>query len=454
MLLTAGSPDQVDFVHDFLRLDVRGTDGHNHSFVRLTKKSASGEASATRLRNGPGNETMTDEELTSLLLDMESDRVERKESLSSPDRIRQAICAFANDLPNHQMPGVLYIGVKNDGACANLPITDELLIQLADMRDDGNILPLPTITVQVKSICGCEMAVVIVSPSHSPPVRYQGRVWVRVGPRRAIASIEDERRLSEKRRSGDLPYDLHPLPSASVDEMDLDLFKRSYLPAAISSDVLEDNQRNEEDQLLSLRFLSLQTPKCPTVVGMLVIGKSPADYVYGAFVQFLRIDGTALTDPITSRKELHGPAVELLQRLDDVLEANIRVATTIEGSSVEEKQPDYPLAALQQLVRNAVMHRDYQSSNAPTRITWFNDRIEIQNPGGPFGQVTRANFGCPGITDYRNPHVAEALRNLGFVQRFGVGIEIARKTLSENGNPELTFSVEDNHILATVRNRL
>ena len=54
MLLTAGSPDQVDFVHDFLRLDVRGTDGHNHSVVRLTKKSAAGEARAipTRCRVG------------------------------------------------------------------------------------------------------------------------------------------------------------------------------------------------------------------------------------------------------------------------------------------------------------------------------------------------------------------------------------------------------------------
>ena len=58
---------------------------------------------------------------------------------------------------------------------------------------------------------------------------------------------------------------------------------------------------------------------------------------------------------------------------------------------------------------------------------WFWDRIEIQNPGGPYGQVTRANFGMPGITDYRNPHIAEAMKNLGYVQRFGVGISLARK---------------------------
>jgi predicted HTH transcriptional regulator len=45
---------------------------------------------------------MTDLELEALRTDIESDRVERKQSLSDKDKIRQAMCAFANDLPNHQ----------------------------------------------------------------------------------------------------------------------------------------------------------------------------------------------------------------------------------------------------------------------------------------------------------------------------------------------------------------
>ncbi|MDD4094465.1 MAG: ATP-binding protein, partial [Methanothrix sp.] len=70
---------------------------------------------------------------------------------------------------------------------------------------------------------------------------------------------------------------------------------------------------------------------------------------------------------------------------------------------------------------------------------------------GPFGQVTKENFGQPGVTDYRNPHLAEAMRVLGYVQRFGIGIEIARKLLEENGNPPPIFDVERNFILVTVR---
>jgi ATP-dependent DNA helicase RecG len=99
------------------------------------------------------------------------------------------------------------------------------------------------------------------------------------------------------------------------------------------------------------------------------------------------------------------------------------------------------------------MHRTYEGTNAPVRIHWFSDRIEILSPGGAFGQVNRENFGDPGTTDYRNPHLAEAMKNLGYVQRFGIGIEIARKELEKNGNPPPEFVVEDTFIMAIVRRR-
>ncbi|MCL6501644.1 MAG: ATP-binding protein, partial [Pirellulales bacterium] len=97
------------------------------------------------------NATMLDDhELEALLADLEPDRVERKASLANPDKIREAICAFANDMPGHGRPGVVFIGVNDDGSCAKPAITDALLRQLADMRSDGNILPLPTMAVQKK----------------------------------------------------------------------------------------------------------------------------------------------------------------------------------------------------------------------------------------------------------------------------------------------------------------
>lgn len=94
------------------------------------------------------------------------------------------------------------------------------------------------------------------------------------------------------------------------------------------------------------------------------------------------------------------------------------------------------------------MHRTYEASNAPVRVTWFDDRVEIHSPGGPFGQVT---IGQPGLTDYRNPTLAGVLNRLGFVQRFGVGIQIARDRLAQNGNPSLEFQASVGALAAIVR---
>jgi ATP-dependent DNA helicase RecG len=396
---------------------------------------------------------MDDSELEHLLTDLESDRVERKESVSDGDKIRQAICAFANDLPDHRKPGVVFVGVTDKGDCANLAITDQLLQNLGGMRSEGNILPLPSIIVQKKSLNGCELAVVIVQPADAPPVRFKGTPWIRAGPRRATASAEEERRLAEKRRWKDLPFDLHPVASTSQADLDIDYFHRVYLPASISRDVLMQNERSVEHQLVAVRFLSAEQASFPTILGLLVIGRLPSSSIPGAYIQFVRFDGIDLADPIRSQAEIHGPLSDLLNRLDDVLRANISTATDIVSQPTEVKRPDYPLAAIQQLARNAVMHRSYESSNAPILIYWFADRIEIHNPGGPFGRVTPENFGRGGITDYRNPNLAAAMKDLNYVQRFGAGIAIARREMTLNGNPEPEFIVGPGHIVAILRRR-
>jgi ATP-dependent DNA helicase RecG len=117
---------------------------------------------------------MEAQELENLLLDLESDRVERKANISDRGKIREAICAFANDLSDYKKPGVLFVGINDNGICANLPITDELLRTLSDMRSDGNILPFPSLTVQKQTLNNCEIAFVIVQPADAPPVRYNG----------------------------------------------------------------------------------------------------------------------------------------------------------------------------------------------------------------------------------------------------------------------------------------
>jgi len=385
------------------------------------------------------------------MADLESDRVERKASLSDKNEIRRAICAFANDLPDNRLPGIVFVGVNDNGTCAHLPITDELLRTIADMRSDGNILPFPLLTVQKRTLIGCEVAVIEVHPSYNPPVRYNGRVWVRVGPRRAQATAEEERRLTEKRRAGDLPFDQHPIMNVAPEDLDWERFRRDYLPLAVAPEVLAENQRAPEEQFASLHFLD--RAKIPNVAAVLVFAKDPIRWIPGAYVQFLRLDGTELTDPIRHQEEIKGPLHELIREMDKVLNANISISTEVSNGPIEERQPDYPLAALQQFSRNAVLHRTYESTNAPSRLYWFADRIEISSPGGPYGHVNVDNFGQPGITDYRNPLLAEAMKTLGFVQRFGMGIPLALQALKKNCNPEPEFKLDATRVLVTIRKR-
>ncbi len=398
----------------------------------------------------------TDKELLEIISDIESDRIEFKESMSgnSATSIREAICAFANDLPRHDEPGFVFVGVRDDTTIKGLSVTDELLRQLADMKTDGNILPPPTLTVEKRVLDGKEVAVVTVQPSDSPPVRFKGAIHIRIGPRRAIATIQEERNLNEKRRFGDLPFDLQVIPTSSVSDLNLTQFEHEYLPQAFSPEILADNERTLEERLAATKMIVLANEPMATVMGMLILGKSPQDYIPGAYVQFLRIGGSELSDEILDSEDIRGAVPDLLRRLDDKLSAHNRIAVDFTTGALEQRNGLYPIPALQQIVRNAVMHRTYEATNAPVRVSWFNDRIEVLSPGGAYGQVTAANFSQPGLTDYRNPNLAEAMRTLRYVQRFGVGIPTALRVLKEAGHPTPKFTINDTHVQVTIKSAI
>ncbi|PIV33798.1 MAG: transcriptional regulator [Lysobacterales bacterium CG02_land_8_20_14_3_00_62_12] len=396
---------------------------------------------------------LTDQELEDLLNELESDRAERKKAWAgdAPEKVRQAVCAFANDLPNYQQPGVVFVGAMDDGSPAGIEVTDQLLLTLSDIKTDGKVIPLPTLTVCKRTLKGSEMAVVCVWPADSPPVRYEGGIWIRVGPRRGQASAQDERILNEKRRYRDLHFEAHPVSAATLDDLSRPIFEQEYLPSAVAPDVLLANERTYEQRLTSCGMVVAADEPVPTILGLLVCGISTRTWLPGSYIQFLRIRGTVLTDPVVDEAEIDGTISMVMRRLDEKLAAHL--STTVEFSSQdrEVRTSAYPIAALQQLARNAVMHRNYEGTNAPVRVYWFDDRIEISNPGGPYGSVTAENFGKPGLADYRNPQLAAAFKVLGYAQRFGAGIALARQSLQKNGNPPPEFQTEPNFVIAIIR---
>ncbi|HVB67326.1 MAG TPA: ATP-binding protein [Acetobacteraceae bacterium] len=391
---------------------------------------------------------LSDDELRVLLHSGEADNAERTVSLRDRSKFGEAICAFANDLADRRMPGVLFVGVADDGSCGNLTIDEQLLQTLMGFRSDGNILPPPVMQVRRHTLDGCTMAIVEVQPAENPPIKYDGRVCVRVGPRRGYATAEEERRLVEKRRWGALPFDQQPVAGASMADLDLLRFREEYLPTVVHPDVLAENGRTVEEQMRALGIIGPE--RRPTALGLLVCGKDPRAWLPGAYVQFVRYPGTAIGDMVQDQKEIGGPLAVMLRQIDEVIAANIELAADLSGP-VQRVRASYPPIALQELVRNAVIHRTYEMTTAPVMLTWYADRVEITSPGGPYGVVTAETFGQPGVTDARNPALASAAKAMGFVQRFGSGIPRARMALQSNGNPPPEFRVEPNFVNVTVR---
>ena len=91
---------------------------------------------------------LTTERLLTLMADHESDRVEMTVAVKDTDKFGEAICAFANDFPNHRQPGYLLVGVDDAGKASGLTVDDTLLRRLADLRANVNLEPLPVMSVR------------------------------------------------------------------------------------------------------------------------------------------------------------------------------------------------------------------------------------------------------------------------------------------------------------------
>jgi ATP-dependent DNA helicase RecG len=201
--------------------------------------------------------------------------------------------------------------------------------------------------------------------------------------------------------------------------------------------------------MASLRFYDLASD-CPTNAGAILFAKEPLRWIPGAYVQFVRWAGTTMADNPASEKRFSGDLLTVLREMQAFLSLPALSSPVAESALRERTETDYPSVAIRELLWNAVMHRSYES-NAPVRFYWYDDRIEIQNPGGLYGMASPENF--PRQTDYRNPVVSEAMATLGFVNAFGRGVIRAQDALRKNGNPPAEFTFETSHVLATIRRK-
>jgi ATP-dependent DNA helicase RecG len=301
-------------------------------------------------------------------------------------------------------------------------------------------------TVDKVSFDEGDIAVVRVEPADMPPVRYKGRTWIRRGPRRALATPQEERILTEKRLHRARTFDLQPCLGCEEEDLALPLFELDYRNAAIAPDVVSENNRDRLAQMASLGLWD-SNYHCSTNAGALLLADSTLNWFPGAYIQYIHFSGDGMDSDPLDEKKFSGDLISMLRTLGDWLE-NLFPKHPVAVSSLREKMvTPFPVWAVRELLMNAIMHRDYEST-MPIRFHRFSDRIEIMSAGGLFGMAPE-NF--PVMTAYRNPKIAEILFNLKYVNRFGYGVQQAQRLLAENGNPSAEFETnEPDYFLVTV----
>lgn len=382
---------------------------------------------------------MQESEIISLISDLESDRIERIISFRE-DKLGPAVCALSNDFPNNKKSGYILLGINDNGTVAGIAIGDEELKKIGGVKSNGDVLPQPSIVVsEVFHIDGGDVVAIEVKPSLYPPVRYDGRCWIRIGPRKSIANVAEEGILIERRASYAKTYDLVPALGATIEDISEEYFSLSYLPLAIDDETLRINGRSIKFKMAALRFWDIKND-CPTNAGILMFGLNPLFFLPGAYIQYIKFQGELVTEGVEFEKQFSGALISELKNIDDFIKNNIIKERAVRQESFQETTvKNYSYWALRELVMNAIMHRSYES-NSPIYIYEFASRIEIVNPGGLYGDVTPKNF--PKASDYRNVVIAESMKRLGYVNRFNYGVQNATNELEKNGNGTPVFDLD------------
>lgn len=334
--------------------------------------------------------------------------LEFKRNLSSPINILKTLVAFANSAG-----GRLLIGVEDEtrevlGIENPLDEEERLCNLIADSIEPRLVPNVDLISFEDKTLL-----IVEVYPSGSRPhwLRTEGPeegVYVRLGSTNRKADWELIAEL--KRGAEGKSFDEQALPDMTIDDLDFDAATACF----------ERHRKLVKNDLESLRLVARhQGHLVPTVGGMLVFGKDREMVFPDAWIQCGRFIGKDKAD-IFDHIDIHDHLPIAVESVMDFLKKH-----AMRGADFSElRRKDVwsiPLAILREAVVNAVVHADYSQRGAPVRIAFFDDRIEVENPGILLPGLTIEDM-LQGVSRIRNHVIARVFRELDLIEQWGSGV--------------------------------
>jgi len=382
--------------------------------------------------------------------DIEGQYYERK-SKRDPARLAETICAFANS--NREHGGLLAVGISDQGAIAGLRNREDVNVKRLLEYHYHTGTPTKHKFVDCVNEQGERDQILLVYVPYLEgrvAETSKGRAYVR----RSHETIElrDPEKRELEYSKGQISFEDEIACEYSDDiivKEILDELRRSVISADHAAADISETQL-----LLSKHLVKKKGDKLHlTKAGILLLGKDPKAILPGAYVRFIRYDGTekkpGRTHNVVKDETFSDPIPRLIQRLRDFIRSQLRDFTFMGPDGTFVQEPEYPEDVWQEAVVNALVHRSYSLTNMPILIEMYDDRLEVQSPGDYPAGVHPREF----IHNPRNPHLMEAMRYLRFVRMLSEGSLRMRQGMKHSNLPAPEFSEPGNpYVRVILRN--
>ena len=337
-----------------------------------------------------------------------------KRDVTNADSLAGDFVAFSNGAG-----GKMFIGVNDDGSISGLSGEDiRRLNQLISNTASQNVKPaINPVTENTKTDGGLVMIVDIPSGINKPYQDNNGVFWVKSGSdKRKTTSREEIQRLLHKANL--IHADEIPVQGTTIDDMDMDYFNEFFLKR-----FGETLEMQKQPMPIILENMKLLKDGLLTVGGTLLFAKNPNFALPAFIVKAGAFDANDLsTSNYNDSRDITGKISEVCKQTVYFVLSNLRHLQKEQGFN-SVGIPEIPHEAVEELVANALIHRDYFIS-APIRVFIFRNRVEIISPGHLPNNLTVENI-ISGISNARNPALASYASYILPYRGYGSGINKA-----------------------------
>ncbi|MDH7485356.1 MAG: ATP-binding protein [Anaerolineae bacterium] len=379
-------------------------------------------------------ELLREREVAYLVTGPEGQTLELKSARIHPRDLATTLIAFAN-----ADGGRLLVGIEDDGTVSGLdPIADREQVERLLRAAYEYCTPSVQIEYQFVPYQGRQVLVVDVPVSTRVHSHTNGRVYLRVLDRDQPLSADETLRVAFAK--GQASYETQPVRGATLEDVDQELVEEYARLRGL-----------DQPAERILRGLNLLVEDTLTVAGVLLFAREPARWMPRAGVDFLKFEGATVelgeAFNLVKREELTAPLPRLVRRTWDLVGTFVRTRRRLRGLEMIE-QPEYPDFAWREVIVNAIAHRDYSITGTAIQVRMFDDRLEVESPGGLPGIVTVENIRYRHFS--RNPHIVGVLKAWRYMEELGFGIDRVFREMEAVGAPPPLITDEGGVVTVTL----